>query len=112
MAGAVDFLLADDPERAWSQAKEHAAHRWNSYNRYMFEGTSRAPAPPITADDWIDTGRFVIGTPERVAEVIRERTAGLPVTDVYCWSDHPGMPDELVDRHLELTFTELRPLLL
>ncbi|HUZ09270.1 MAG TPA: hypothetical protein VMU76_03795 [Acidimicrobiales bacterium] len=51
------------------------------------------------------------GTPEEVATVIAERTAGLPVTDLYCWSDYPGMPDALVDRHIELTFTRLAPLL-
>ena len=50
-------------------------------------------------------------TPEQIAALIKERTAGLPVTDMYGWSDYPGMPDELVDRHIELTFTELAPLL-
>ena len=46
-----------------------------------------------------------------MAEVIRQRTDGLPVTDIYSWSDYPGIRDELVDRHLQLTFSELAPLL-
>ncbi|MEX1008715.1 MAG: LLM class flavin-dependent oxidoreductase [Acidimicrobiia bacterium] len=111
MTTSVEFLLADDPERAWNIVQEHAAYRWNSYARYMFEGTRRAAPPPVTAADWADTGGFVIGTPEHIAGVIRDRIGNLPVTDVYGWSDFPGMPDELVDRHIELTFTALKPLL-
>jgi hypothetical protein len=55
--------------------------------------------------------RVVLGTPEHIATTIREGIKGLPVTDLYTWSDYPGLPDELVDRHLELTFTEVAPLL-
>jgi hypothetical protein len=42
---------------------------------------------------------------EEIAAAVRERTQGLPVTDVYTWSDYPGMPDELVDQHLQVTFS-------
>jgi alkanesulfonate monooxygenase SsuD/methylene tetrahydromethanopterin reductase-like flavin-dependent oxidoreductase (luciferase family) len=111
MAGQVEFFVSDDPERAWAEIGEHVVYRWNSYNRYMFEGTSRAADPPQHFD--LDTvkDRFLIGTPEQVAAVIRERTAGLPVTDFFSWSDYPGIADELIDRHLELTFSEVAPLL-
>jgi alkanesulfonate monooxygenase SsuD/methylene tetrahydromethanopterin reductase-like flavin-dependent oxidoreductase (luciferase family) len=107
----IEFLLADDPERAWSQVKDHVVYRWNSYNRYMFEGTRRESAPPAVGDDGAIGGRIEIGTPAQIAAVIKDRTAGLPVSDLWGWSDFPGMTDELVDRHLELTFTELAPLL-
>jgi alkanesulfonate monooxygenase SsuD/methylene tetrahydromethanopterin reductase-like flavin-dependent oxidoreductase (luciferase family) len=111
MAGQMEFFLSDDPERTWAQIKEHVIYRWNSYNRYMFEGTRREKSPPVVGDDVAIGGRFEIGTPEQIAAIIKERTAGLPVTDMYGWSDYPGMPDELVDRHIELTFTQLAPLL-
>jgi hypothetical protein len=55
--------------------------------------------------------RFLIGTPEQIATAIRERIGDLPVTDVYTWSDYPGIADEQIDRHLELTFSRLAPLL-
>jgi alkanesulfonate monooxygenase SsuD/methylene tetrahydromethanopterin reductase-like flavin-dependent oxidoreductase (luciferase family) len=111
MGSHIDFLLADDPERAWAVGRPHIVERWNSYDRHAFAGTSRPAPEPSTGEDWRDTGRFVVGTPEEVAKLIRQRTSGLPVTDVWCWADHPGMDDELVDRHLELMFTQLRPLL-
>ena len=111
MAGGVEFFLSDDPERAWDEIKEHVLYRWHSYNRYMFEGTSREADPPPYFDTATIGERFVVGTPEHVASAIRARTDGLPVTDLYSWSDYPGISDELIDRHLELTFTQLAPLL-
>jgi alkanesulfonate monooxygenase SsuD/methylene tetrahydromethanopterin reductase-like flavin-dependent oxidoreductase (luciferase family) len=75
----------------------------------MFEGTRREADPPQYFDVDAIKERFVIGTPDEVAATIRERVAGLPVTDIYTWSDYPGIPDELIDRHLALTFTELAP---
>ncbi len=111
MAGQVEFFLGDDPERAWAEIGEHVVYRWNSYNRYMFEGTSRETDRPQFFDVDAVRDRFLVGTPEEIASVIRERTAGLPVTDLYSWSDYPGISDALIDRHLELTFTRLAPLL-
>jgi alkanesulfonate monooxygenase SsuD/methylene tetrahydromethanopterin reductase-like flavin-dependent oxidoreductase (luciferase family) len=111
LAGQIEFFLSDDPERAWAQLGEHVAYRWESYNRYMFEGTSREADPPRHFDSERLRERFPIGTPEEIAALIRERTDGLPVTDVHSWSDYPGIPDELIDRHLQLTFSELAPLL-
>lgn len=111
MAGQIEFFVSDDPERTWSQISEHVIYRWNSYNRYMFEGTRREADPPQHFDTGAISDRFVIGTPEQVVDAIRERTDGLPVTDIYSWSDYPGISDELIDRHLELTFTKVAPLL-
>ncbi len=111
MAGQFEFFVADDPDRAWAQIKEHVIYRWNSYNRYMFEGTSRESEPPHYFDTDRVSDRFVIGTPEHIASVIGQRIEGLPVTDLYTWSDYPGISDDLIDRHLHLTFARVAPLL-
>lgn len=39
----------------------------------------------------------------------RDLPVGLPQTCT--WSDYPGIAEELIDRHLDLTFTEVAPLL-
>jgi alkanesulfonate monooxygenase SsuD/methylene tetrahydromethanopterin reductase-like flavin-dependent oxidoreductase (luciferase family) len=111
MAGHVQFFLSDDPGAAWQQVREHLAYRWDSYNRYMFEGTSRELDPPayVELDGLRD--QILIGTPEDVAAALRERVSGLPVTDLLFWADFPGLADDLVDRHIELSLTRLAPLL-
>jgi alkanesulfonate monooxygenase SsuD/methylene tetrahydromethanopterin reductase-like flavin-dependent oxidoreductase (luciferase family) len=111
MAGQFEFFVSDDPERTWAELKDHVTYRWNSYNRYMFEGTRRETEGPTHFDPDTMSERFLIGTPEKIATAIRERIGDLPVTDVYTWSDYPGIADEQIDRHLELTFSRLAPLL-
>jgi hypothetical protein len=65
----------------------------------------------VDVASWRETGRFLIGTPEEIASSIKQRVAGLPVEEVYVWTTFPGMPDDLVERHLELSYTRLAPLL-
>lgn len=111
MGGHLQYFLSDDPERAWDQVKPHLAYRWATYNRYMYEGTRLE----TTASDYYDVAglrdEILLGTPEEVAAAIRARLAGLPVTDLMFWADFPGLSDELVDRHIELSLTRLAPLL-
>jgi hypothetical protein len=109
MAGNAEWFVTDDPERTWVQIEPHVRYRWESYNRYMVEGTRREHEPPAVGESGAVGGRVVVGTADHVAHVLGEQLAGLPVTDVYGWSDYPGMPDALIDRHIELTFTELAP---
>jgi hypothetical protein len=77
----------------------------------MFEGTRREAETSTYFDTGTLNERFPVGTPEQIADHIRKRTQGLPVTDIYFWADYPGIPDELIDRHLELSFSKLAPLL-
>lgn len=108
MAGSMAFLLADDPERAWAQTREHVEYRWNSYNRYRVENTAEPVPEPVDSNEWVASGRFVLGTVDAVVRAVEDRTQGLPVTDIMFWGGYPGMPDNLVDRHIELAFSDLR----
>src|SRR6185312_14123856 len=99
----------------------HLAYQWESYARYgaqdgdvksaavaqisrEFEAAqlrSRGPAmsPP----------NFDVTTPSEAAARLRAWLGTLPVTDVFFWDSIAGMPDELVERHIELLATELAP---
>jgi alkanesulfonate monooxygenase SsuD/methylene tetrahydromethanopterin reductase-like flavin-dependent oxidoreductase (luciferase family) len=111
MSGPLDFFLTDDPDRTWAEIEPHVRYRQESYNRYMFEGTSQEGRGLAYFDLDAMRSHFLLGTPEEVAAGIRKRTDGLPVTDLFGWCDFPGLPDPAVDRHIELTFTRLAPLL-
>ena len=109
MSGPVEVFLTDDPERTWTEIEPHVAYRWRSYNRYLFEGTRLESDPPDHFDPAAIRESFLLGTADEVATELRARCAGLPVTDVYCWADFPGLTDEHVDRHIEALVTELAP---
>ncbi|MET0578429.1 MAG: LLM class flavin-dependent oxidoreductase [Ilumatobacteraceae bacterium] len=111
MSGHVELYVTDDPERAWATIAPHVAYRWESYNRHLFEGTRLETDPPQHFDLDAVRANFLIGTAEEVAAGIRSRVAGLPVTDLFCWADFPGLSDEQVDSHVQRVSSELSPLL-
>ena len=115
VAGVVDLIVADDPPRALEQILPHLAHHLNTYRHAMSAGSGRSPRM-LSADDIRTTisgssrvrGLDVLA-PDDAACLIRERVAGLPVSHVFCWASIGGMPDDLVDRHIELLATEVAP---
>ncbi len=111
MGGLVDIWITDDPDRTWAQIEPFVAQRWQSYNRYMFEGTRLEH----TRNDYFDArttrDSTVMGDAATVAEVLRTRFEGLPVTDIHCWTEHPGLDDDTIDANIEAICTQLVPLL-
>ena len=117
MGGVVNLVLADDPEAVWPRVAPHLSYQWDSYNRYMVEGTDQPVPKPIDPERWRAPGRdgapprFQVLTAEDAARALRERTDGLPVEHVYLWASIAGMPDDLVERHVELVAGTLAPML-
>ena len=118
MAGALNLVLADDPEAAWARIKPHLAYQSRSYQLYAVEGTGVSPDDAVDPEILRATGgnvrftpRFHLLTVETGIEFVKNAVAGLPVTDVFFWSSIAGMDYDLVDRHVELVSRELRPAL-
>jgi alkanesulfonate monooxygenase SsuD/methylene tetrahydromethanopterin reductase-like flavin-dependent oxidoreductase (luciferase family) len=115
MAGVVDLILADDPERAADRVAPHYAwQRWT----YRRAHAGADGAPPITSADDVrpqlrdleGTGLLVC-TPEEALAVLDRRLEGLPARHVYFWASVAGMPDDLVERHVELLCARIAPAL-
>jgi len=113
-AATVNMVLADDPEAVWPRVRPHLQYQWDSYNRYAVERTG-APVPrPIDPERWRaprpdgTPPRFGVFTPDEAATHVRAITNGIPAVQVYVWASIAGMPDDLVERHVELISTELR----
>jgi hypothetical protein len=92
-------FLADDPGRVREAVRENGRRNRASYEDAGAGG--REAAFP----------RLRILDPAAAAAWIAGLCAGLPVTDVFCFGDIGGLPDDLVDRHTELAVRELAPLL-
>lgn len=113
----LPVMLADDPDAAWPRVAPHLAHQMNSYRKAAVEGTGQPEPPPIpeqefrgrTSDEpW---GALEILTPEDAAARIHARTTGLPIKHLIFWASIAGMPDDLVQRNIELVSERLLPLL-
>jgi alkanesulfonate monooxygenase SsuD/methylene tetrahydromethanopterin reductase-like flavin-dependent oxidoreductase (luciferase family) len=116
MAGVQYFLLSDDPERDFERVLPFLAHQLNSYRRGGVAGTGKV-ARELTLDDVRKRpgsgplSALKVTTPSEAARLIRTNVADLPAVECYLWASIGGMPDDMVERHLDLCARELRPLL-
>lgn len=114
--GMLDIIVADDPEEAFERILPHYAHQLNSYRAAAVAGSGRDAPKEITVEK-LRSGVAQKGqipglrvlTPTEAVAAIREATEGAPVEHVYLWASVAGMPDELVERHVELTCTQVVP---
>ena len=112
----IHAVLARDPERTWPRLRRHLSYMWDSYARYGVEGTGEPVPPPIDADAWRrlpaapdQLPRFLVATPEAAAARLNRHLAGRPIQEVFFWTGIAGMPDDMVDEHVELVCCELAP---
>ena len=114
--GMLDIIVADDPEEAFERILPHYAHQLNSYRAAAVAGSGRDAPKEITVEK-LRGGAAQKGqipglrvlTPTDAVSAIREATEGSPVEHVYLWASVAGMPDDLVERHVELTCTQVAP---
>ena len=114
--GMLDIIVADDPEAAFERILPHYAHQLNSYRVAAVAGTGRDAPKEITVDK-LRSGAAQKGqipglrvlTPTDAVAAILDATEGAPVEHVYLWASVAGMPDDLVERHVELTCTQVAP---
>ena len=114
--GMLDIIVADDPEAAFERILPHYAHQLNSYRAAAVAGSGRDAPKEITVDK-LRSGAAQKGqipglrvlAPTDAVNAIREATDGSPVEHVYLWASVAGMPDDLVERHVELACTQVAP---
>ena len=97
---------------------QHLAYAWDSYGRYLVEGTDQPLPPPVDPEQMRAVGSgmgdggafFMVLTPEQAAEFLRGVVERIPLEETFFWASIAGMPEDLEERHVELVCTELRPL--
>jgi alkanesulfonate monooxygenase SsuD/methylene tetrahydromethanopterin reductase-like flavin-dependent oxidoreductase (luciferase family) len=118
VAAPVYITLSEDPEADWPRLRPHVAWQWDTYRRYGAEGVTDDIPPPVDPDRLRlarAQGRLPMGTiltPEDTVRLLVERIHAMPFVDLHFWLSTAGMPDGLVDRHLELLASRVKPLLL
>ncbi|MCY3849299.1 MAG: LLM class flavin-dependent oxidoreductase [Acidimicrobiaceae bacterium] len=116
VGGVVDFLVADDPEEAFERIVPHRTHQLNSYRRQAALDAGRAPRR-LTEDEVREgRGSGVVGAMQilTVDEAITRIAGicdGLPVEHLYVWASIGGMPEDLVERQMELLTGQVQPAL-
>jgi alkanesulfonate monooxygenase SsuD/methylene tetrahydromethanopterin reductase-like flavin-dependent oxidoreductase (luciferase family) len=118
MAGLVNVVVADDPERVWPRLGPHFAYQLGSYARYAVEGTG-IDAPVTPDGDQLRRAvpepdaegvfpNVAVLTPDDTIALLRRRRSEMPVVDAFFWASFAGMPDDITQRHVELLSTVVR----
>jgi alkanesulfonate monooxygenase SsuD/methylene tetrahydromethanopterin reductase-like flavin-dependent oxidoreductase (luciferase family) len=115
LSGAANMVISDDPEAAWPRIAPHVAHQWRTYREAG--DPDRGPIPPEKVDPErfrsegpaMGYPHFDVVTPAEAVSRLRAWLGDLPVEAVFFYDSVAGMPDDLVDRHLELLATEVAP---
>ena len=113
--GMLDVIVADDPESALHRILPHYLHQANTYAECAVAGTGAEPRV-LTAEKLLSRSTspgtvpgLRVLTPDAAVAAIRDATTDAPVEHVYLWASVAGMPDDLVERHVELLCTQVAP---
>jgi len=125
MAGSVNMILSSDPERAWARIAPHYKYKIDTYLFYGAEGTTDSQAGVKAFEGMGASGidpealrskgpqmtipAFDVVTPEDAIARLRTWLAPLPVVQTYFWDSIAGMDDDLVEDHLQLLATKVKP---
>lgn len=117
MAGGIQGWMSDDPDRDWPLVSKHAVYQLESYRRHLVQGTDYPEPKPIDPDRLRNArrdgplGSFSYGTPEHIAQGIREEIGDAPVETVWMWASIGGMPEDVVAQNVQNLCTKLAPLI-
>jgi len=115
VGGVVNVLVARDPERSREALLPHLAYHLDSYRQALAAG--RRERPPTRLDvadlrrEFETTGAargYHVLDPHQAVDNITALTDGLPVEHLLFWCRIGGMPDWMVEEHVELLFGEVR----
>jgi alkanesulfonate monooxygenase SsuD/methylene tetrahydromethanopterin reductase-like flavin-dependent oxidoreductase (luciferase family) len=117
MAGGIQGWVTDDPDADWPEVSRHLAYQVDSYRRHMVQGTGAPTPKPIDPEKLrareprTSLDHFFYGTPQQVAERVRDYAGDAPVDTVYFWASIGGMPEATAARHVQTLCAKLAPLL-
>lgn len=130
VSGLANLVISDDPERDWLRVSPHVAYMFTTYARYANDAAAamrdtKAGVDSVFADmsggNAVDADAlrsagpvmippaFDVVTPAVAVARLRTWLEPMPVSSVFFWLSVAGMPDDIVERHLELLADEVRP---
>ena len=115
LGGVVDLIVCDDPEQTKHRLLPYLAWQRHTYREARGAGAGTYEETLAALGERLaqkgELPGFAVCTAADAIALLEARTDGLPVEHVYLWASLAGMPDDMVDRHLELVTTQVGPAL-
>jgi hypothetical protein len=119
------MFVADDPEQAWSRVAPHFEYHLDSYAHYGAEGTTGDDDIGSGSIDQMSTGSkaedfrskgpvmqapaFDVVTADEAIARVRAWCGPLPALEGLFFDSIAGMPEDLIQRNIELLATKVAP---
>ena len=109
MGGDLWLIVAEDPDRTFATYAPHLLYWFNSYSKW-FEGTDTSPWPRLdNAEELLSKGLVNVVTPDAAVNLIKDRTAEVPVETYTMMLSPPGIALGAVQTSLELFAKKVMP---
>jgi hypothetical protein len=112
MIGHLSMWVTNDPERDWPIVAEHFRAFWAPQEAVPSNVALLDAEAARTKGIGVATGKnghFLYGTPFEAAEAVATFIAGTPIDRINTQPGFVGMPQEMVNRHMEVLVTEFAP---
>ena len=111
MAGLLDLIVSDDPERDRVELRPHIEYQAGAYADF-FRQTARAEGHELSDENLAGSAAvssYKVLDPASATDLIVDLVRGLPAAFVTPWLTVGGMPDEVAQRHVTLMMTQVAP---
>jgi alkanesulfonate monooxygenase SsuD/methylene tetrahydromethanopterin reductase-like flavin-dependent oxidoreductase (luciferase family) len=111
-SGPMAAVIAADPERTRAILQPYSDYVWGTYQTYANEGLERSgksfPQPPMFRSGGTAPKAVVMDPDEAIAK-LRALGERIPIYQAFFWASVGGMPDELVEEHVNLLLDVVAP---
>lgn len=113
IASSGRFIFCSrDPVKDWAKLSPHALYQMQLYSSWFSAaGESIFGQPPKDIAELESRGIYRVGTPEEIAEVIRQEHAVAPYERHFFFPIWPGVEVDMATRSLRLFAEEVMPIL-
>ena len=103
------WIVAEDPERAWAAVGPHVLYQHNAYIDFGMFGPPETTPRLTDPQQLLDVGMWrLLDADAAVDELVRQAAAG-PVVDFFSWTAFPGEPLDQAAERLEYLAARVIP---
>ena len=103
------WIVAEDPERAWAAVGRHVLYQHNAYIDFGMFGHPETTPRLHDPQQLLDIGMWrLLDADAAIDELVRQSSAG-PVVDFFSWTAFPGEPLEQATERLEYLAAKVIP---
>lgn len=113
VGGFMWLFVCDDPEAVWPRIKPFVHYQMARYSQPHNPEFKVIENPdylePKTPGELRERTDYYVLSPDEAIAELKRRAQDIPLHNVHCYANIPGLPEDLANRHVELLATVVAP---